>query len=97
MGTVKWFNPTKGFGFIQPEEGGQDVFVHISAVQKAVYTSLAEGARVSYELKANRSGRCLPRTCGLTDREGRKRQGAERNMIVRRRRKNGPGLSMTMD
>ncbi len=57
MGTVKWFNPTKGYGFIKPEDGGPDVFVHISAVEKAGYTSLAEGARISFELKAGRSGK----------------------------------------
>lgn len=57
MGTVKWFNATKGYGFIQPEDGGADVFVHISAVEKAGYTGLAEGARVSYELKTGRSGK----------------------------------------
>ncbi|PZP85933.1 MAG: cold-shock protein [Azospirillum brasilense] len=49
-GTVKWFNPTKGFGFIQPESGGADVFVHISAVEKAGMRSLAEGQKISYEL-----------------------------------------------
>ena len=49
-GTVKWFNPTKGFGFIQPETGDKDVFVHISAVEKAGMASLSEGQRVSYEL-----------------------------------------------
>lgn len=54
LGTVKWFNATKGYGFIQPEDGGKDVFVHISAVEKAGFTDLAEGARVSYELLANR-------------------------------------------
>src|SRR6476620_1211861 len=54
MGTVKWFNPTKGYGFIQPDDGGGDVFVHISAVEKAGFTSLAEGAKVSYEIVANR-------------------------------------------
>ena len=54
-GTVKWFNPTKGYGFIQPEGGGgKDVFVHISAVEKAGFTSLAEGAKVSYDIVANR-------------------------------------------
>lgn len=49
-GTVKWFNPTKGFGFIQPDQGGQDVFVHISALEKAGLRSLNEGQKVSYEL-----------------------------------------------
>jgi CspA family cold shock protein len=50
FGTVKWFNPTKGYGFIQPESGGSDVFVHISAVQQAGLNTLNEGQRVSYEL-----------------------------------------------
>ncbi len=49
-GTVKWFNSTKGFGFIQPDSGGADVFVHISAVEKAGWRSLNEGQKVSYEL-----------------------------------------------
>jgi len=57
-GSVKWFNPTKGFGFIQPESGGSDVFVHISAVERAGMTTLAEGQRVSYELETDqRRGR----------------------------------------
>ncbi|WP_445217110.1 cold-shock protein [Bradyrhizobium sp. Pa8] len=54
MGTVKWFNPTKGYGFIQPYNGGKDVFVHISAVEKAGFSSLAEGAKVSFDVVNNR-------------------------------------------
>ena len=57
IGTVKWFNPTKGYGFIAPDGGGNDIFVHISAVEKAGYTSLAEGVKVSYELATNRDGK----------------------------------------
>jgi len=57
MGKVKWFNATKGYGFIQPDDGSSDVFVHISAVEKAGYTALAEGVRISYELRAGRSGK----------------------------------------
>jgi CspA family cold shock protein len=53
-GIVKWFNPTKGFGFIQPEQGGSDVFVHISAVQRAGLDTLNEGQRISYELATER-------------------------------------------
>jgi CspA family cold shock protein len=53
-GTVKWFNSTKGYGFIQPDGGGKDVFVHISAVEKAGFCSLAEGAKVSYEIVSDR-------------------------------------------
>ena len=57
MGTVKWFNATKGYGFIKPDDGGQDVFVHISAVEKAGYSGLAEGAKISYELVTGRAGK----------------------------------------
>ncbi|MGL3210843.1 cold-shock protein [Bradyrhizobium sp. BR 1433] len=53
-GTVKWFNPTKGYGFIHPDDGSKDVFVHISAVERAGLSSLNEGAKVSYEAKDNR-------------------------------------------
>ena len=53
-GTVKWFNPTKGFGFIQPEAGGNDVFVHISAVEQAGLGTLTEGQRVEYEVVTER-------------------------------------------
>jgi CspA family cold shock protein len=53
-GTVKWFNASKGFGFIQPDSGGKDVFVHISAVEKAGLSSLNEGAKVSYDIVSDR-------------------------------------------
>ena len=54
MGTVKWFNATKGYGFIQPDDGGNDVFVHISAVERAGLRDLREGQKVSYELTTER-------------------------------------------
>ena len=53
-GTVKWFNETKGYGFIQPDDGGKDVFVHISAVERAGLRTLAEGQKVSYDVEADR-------------------------------------------
>jgi len=53
-GTVKWFNSTKGFGFIQPDDGGKDVFVHISAVERAGLNGLGEGQKVSFELQRDR-------------------------------------------
>ena len=56
-GTVKWFNATKGFGFIQPDNGGQDVFVHISAVEQAGLTTLNEGQKVEYELVPRENGK----------------------------------------
>src|SRR5713101_6184952 len=61
-GTVKWFNATKGFGFIQPSSGGKDVFVHISAVEKAGLSSLNEGQTVEYEEVANRGQTAGSRT-----------------------------------
>lgn len=54
IGTVKWFNATKGYGFIAPEKGGKDVFVHISAVEKAGMSDLREGAKISYEIVQSR-------------------------------------------
>ncbi len=55
-GTVKWFNPTKGFGFIQPDDGTEDNFVHISAVKRSGLTTLNEGQKVEYELVEDRLG-----------------------------------------
>ena len=57
VGTVKWFNSTKGFGFIEPEDGGADVFVHITAVQASGMNGLEEGQKVSYELEEGRNGK----------------------------------------
>jgi CspA family cold shock protein len=54
IGTVKWFNEQKGYGFIQPDDGGKDVFVHISAVERSGMRGLAEGQKVAYELQADR-------------------------------------------
>ena len=56
-GTVKWFNATKGFGFIQPDGGGKDVFVHISAVEKAGLTKLDEGQQIEFELLQESRGK----------------------------------------
>ena len=56
-GTVKWFNTTKGFGFIAPDEGGKDVFVHISAVERAGLTGLSDDQKVTFDLETGRDGR----------------------------------------
>ena len=56
-GTVKWFNSTKGFGFIQPDTGGKDVFVHISAVERSGLTGLADNQKVTFDVEAGRDGR----------------------------------------
>tara|TARA_B100000586_G_C19839589_1_gene313995 strand:- start:32 stop:238 length:207 start_codon:yes stop_codon:yes gene_type:complete len=56
-GTVKWFNPVKGFGFIEPDGGGEDAFVHISAVEQAGLSTLQEGQKVNFELQPGRNGK----------------------------------------
>lgn len=56
-GTVKWFNSTKGYGFIQPDDGGQDVFVHISAVERAGLSTINEGQKLSYDLERGNNGK----------------------------------------
>ena len=56
-GTVKWFNPTKGFGFIQPSDGGKDVFVHITAVQRSGIPELSENMKISFEVQPDKKGR----------------------------------------
>jgi cold shock protein len=66
-GTVKWFNSVKGYGFITPDEGGKDAFVHISAVERAGLHSLNEGQRVSYELQPGRNGKSSAENLKLAD------------------------------
>ncbi len=66
-GTVKWFNPAKGYGFIAPEDGSPDVFVHISAVERAGLSTLAEGGKVSFELVAGRNGKMSAERLSLAD------------------------------
>ncbi|TAJ90997.1 cold-shock protein [Reyranella sp.] len=67
-GTVKWFNATKGFGFIQPDDGGKDAFVHISAVERAGIGNLAEGQKVEFELVSDRrSGKVSADNLKLVD------------------------------
>jgi len=67
QGTVKWFNHQKGYGFIQPEDGGNDAFVHISAVERAGLSSLDEGAKVEYELTEGRNGKYAAENLRLID------------------------------
>jgi CspA family cold shock protein len=66
-GTVKWFNSTKGFGFIQPDSGSRDVFVHISAVERAGLRDLADGQKVTFDVEAGRDGREAATNLALAD------------------------------
>ena len=66
-GTVKWFNPTKGFGFIEPEDGSKDAFVHISAVERSGLPGLSEGQRVSFELVSGRDGKMAAKNLAIVD------------------------------
>jgi CspA family cold shock protein len=56
-GTVKWYNATKGYGFVQPDSGGKDVFLHVSALERAGLNSIPDGQKISYELETGRDGR----------------------------------------
>mgnify|MGYP003992343427 CR=1 FL=1 len=66
-GTVKWFNPAKGFGFIEPDDGGNDAFVHISAVERAGLSTLNEGQKVSFELQAGQNGKSSAENLSVVD------------------------------
>ena len=66
-GTVKWFDPVKGFGFIQPEDGSKDAFVHISSVERAGLTSLREGQKVSYDLQPGQNGKSSAENLAVID------------------------------
>lgn len=66
-GTVKWFNAAKGFGFIEPEDGSKDAFVHISAVERAGLASLNEGQKVSYELQPGQNGKSSAENLSIVD------------------------------
>lgn len=70
IGTVKFFNDAKGFGFIQPEDGGQDAFVHISAVERAGMRTLGQGQRLSYELQQDRPGKMSAGNLKLEEQPG---------------------------
>lgn len=66
-GTVKWFNPTKGYGFIEPEDGSKDAFVHISAVERSGLAGLREGQKVSFELVSGRDGKMAAENLTVVD------------------------------
>ncbi len=67
IGTVKWFNPTKGFGFIEPEDGSNDVFVHINAVRTAGLGTLSEGQRISFDIEPGNDGKTAAANLVATD------------------------------
>ncbi len=67
VGTVKWFNPTKGYGFIEPSEGGKDVFIHISALQRAGIGSLSEGQKIEYEVVTGNNGKSSAESVKIVD------------------------------
>lgn len=67
IGTVKWFNPAKGYGFIEPEDGSKDAFVHISAVERAGLSSLREGQKVTYELQSGQNGKTSAENLSVAD------------------------------
>ncbi len=66
-GTVKWFNSTKGYGFIEPDDGGKDAFVHISAVERAGIGTLNDGQKVSYDLQAGQNGKSSAENLSIID------------------------------
>ena len=88
-GTVKWSNPQKGFGFIEPSDGGKDVFVHISAVERAGLSSLKEGQKVKYEIARDRGKNRLP-TCRWSSNLHQSRPGTQEEATPRRPRPVGP-------
>ncbi len=66
-GTVKWFNPAKGYGFIEPDDGGKDAFVHISAVERAGLSSLNEGQKISFEVQQGQNGKSSAENLSIID------------------------------
>ena len=66
-GTVKWYNPQKGYGFIQPSDGSKDAFVHVSAIERAGLTSLIEGQKVSFELQRSQNGKSSAENLSVID------------------------------